>query len=249
MKKNVLYILFFTCFLVQGRESKAWLSTKISVFAGGGFAFYQGDLAQSVIPEAIEMRYAGKIGLTYRFQNKWSVRCQFGGAVFHGSDKYSSDPLKVSRGLSFTNQLIEGGFQLQLNQFTNLKTKLIHYLYCGTDLANIRVNQKQEGNAKLVQEKDYSNYQWIHPVGLGVGLMLNKRFSLVYEATFHFSYTDYLDGVSYNGDPNKLDTFFTGQVILFARIGSIRKERQGRYRMPSFYKEPYKFYQFEGPVY
>ena len=230
IKITLLFLFFGVSLFAQGR----W-----TVFGGPGYAYYQGDVAHSVIPNGQTMKISALVGASYMVFKHVGIRYHLSGSVLHGSDLYASSPDLINRGLSFKTNLLQGGFSIKINRIIGKpKTKFINYIFLGTDLAVIDV-LVTPGSKPMVPEGDYSRYQIINPFGIGLGYWFSKRYGLTYEATMHISSTDYLDGISYNGKPKGRDTYISNTVVLVARLGKLnyRKRPSGRY----------KFHQFEIP--
>lgn len=234
LQKHLFLILFsFPIFLfAQGR---------FSIYGGAGSGYYQGDLAESNIPNPLTLRASAQIGADFHIYKKIVFRYHLMGTTIYNSDEFAEDRYRVQRGLMFSTNILQGGFQIKINRiFGSNRSKIINYAFLGTDLAAIDVTVRNYGSNPMVAEGKYSTYQIINPMGVGLGYWLSIRCGLIFESTFHFSYTDYLDGISYNGSPKGKDTYVTNHLVLLVRLGKIN--RRGR---PS---SPYKFHLFDTPI-
>lgn len=65
------------------------------------------------------------------------------------------------------------------------------------------------------------------PVGAGIRIPLSQKALLGIEGTFHHAFSDYVDGVSHAGNPNKNDWYFIGQVTFSWPIGQSDRDGDG----------------------
>ena len=73
----------------------------------------------------------------------------------------------------------------------------------------------------------YSDLKPVLPVGAGVRIPLSSKALLGIEGLFHYTFTDYLDGVSNAGNPGKKDWYFIGQVSVSWPIGQSDRDHDG----------------------
>lgn len=222
--------------------SQAQFLDRFTIQGGTGLSAYQGDIG-STIPELQSIRYNAKIGFNFRVYKFFHLHYHFSGTVLHNSDLYSTEKEKLNRGIFFKTDIYQGGFHFSFNQFLNQYSKVIHYFYFGTDVAMMYVNmEKRGGRTPLVEEGSINHFQWINPVGFGLGYKVSQRVGLVYEGTFFITHTDYVDGTAFNGNPGNRDTYFNSNLMLSVKLGKIKKTRR-----PSFNSRRYKFHLFEIP--
>ena len=237
MKSIILAtFLFFglTCF--AGLE-------RFTYQGGFGLTFYQGDIGESVAT-AQALRYNIKGGFNFRLYKFLGLHYHLSYTVIHHNDQYSSDPGRLERGIFFENKLIHSGIHLSLNQFISPYTNIIHYFYIGLDAAAMQVRmEKRSGARPLVQEGEYSYFQFLGPIGLGLGYRVTQRVGIVSEFTYYVSNTDYLDGTSYNGTPKNTDSFVTYNLMATIKLGKIKRSRR-----PSFNSRRYRLHRFEIPA-
>ena len=79
-----------------------------------------------------------------------------------------------------------------------------------------------DGVSNELKDKDahfnYSNTQFSLPIGLGVKYDLTNNLNIGFEYGIRLVWTDYLDGVSQAGNPNKNDVYFSGGIVLAYRF-------------------------------
>lgn len=85
-------------------------------------------------------------------------------------------------------------------------------------------------NAEMIaldQAEDVSTFRFIIPVGAGIKMDLNPQWSLGLEYGFRISFSDYLDGVSMSGNPNKNDWYGIGGLNLNYRLSKRDSDKDG----------------------
>jgi hypothetical protein len=128
-----------------------------------------------------------------------------------GNDKYSSDPDRRNRNLSFQTNIIEGNVCLEYNIFSSEIYDFYPYIFAGAGVfhfnpyANDSMGNKTylrplstegEGLAAYPTRKEYALWQFCIPFGIGVKRKINEDFDFAVEMNFRKLYTDYLDDVS-----------------------------------------------------
>lgn len=209
---SFFYKLFFGFLLLSFSVNAKWY-----VYGGPGIAYYQGDLAESIVPQLKMIKFNGKVGVGYNFYPRWDLRFHASYGNLHGSDSYSSDQGRLLRGISFNTRVIDAGFTAKYQDFFK-KSKYINYAFIGIDYMNIGVNRSVVGTASVIQENSFSNSQFNVPVGFGLGKWLSRHWGAVFEFSYHFALTDYLDGTALSGNPKAFDSFIAAHVMLIYRF-------------------------------
>ena len=137
-------------------------------------------------------------------------------ASLSASDEYSNNAIKNARGLSFKSPITEIGINLKIRNITGKQESYIGYLFTGINYFefNPTVTRSEFATINYVPESDFSKSGFNIPFGVGFGIWLTDNFGLVWEASLHLTYTDYIDGVSSNGNPNYPDAFIDSHVKL-----------------------------------
>jgi outer membrane protein OmpA-like peptidoglycan-associated protein len=119
------------------------------------------------------------------------------------------------------------------------RRKLAPYLFLGLGAAyaNPQVNWNESGDGgnaaipteALLRDRDaqYSRMNAVLPVGAGIRIPLSQKALLGIEAAFHYTFSDYLDGVSHAGNSNRNDWYFIGQVSFSWPIGQCDRDGDG----------------------
>lgn len=188
-------------------------------FEGGlfiGMANYHGDLVDGSI-EIKESSLGYGFFTKYNFSNEFALRANFFGGVLKGTDANSDQVGRVDRGLRFETRLYEIGVTLEwflLNTFQDerginyFEDRFNPYLSLGISLVNFNpeVFENHE-NSAIPEAFTVSNYNGSVPFGVGFRYNLNKSMNVGMEMGFRTAFTDLLDGVSLNGNPDKNDWY------------------------------------------
>lgn len=189
------------------------------VFGGPGFAYYQGDVAETLLPNLKMIKFNGKLGVGYNFYKRWDLRLHGSYGNLHGSDAYTANTAKNARGITFTTRVIDAGLTLKYRDFFKKTGKVMNYAFLGFDYMNIAVNRAVSGTAAAITEGSFSSSQFNIPIGFGLGRYLSRKWALVYEFSYHFALTDYLDGTSISGNPKAFDSFIANHLMLVYSFG------------------------------
>lgn len=119
------------------------------------------------------------------------------------------------------------------------RRKMAPYLFLGMGAAHVnpQVNWNETGDggsAALPNEAyqrdrtaQHSRVKAVLPVGAGIRIPLSQKALLGIETAFHYTFSDYLDGVSQTGNPKKNDWYFIGQVSFSWPLGHSDRDRDG----------------------
>lgn len=195
------------------------LKAQFIEFGGGlGVSHYTGDLNR--YPRIGKSRIAGT-GI-YRMNLSQIVSVRFGlayGSVA-GDDQNPYDELGVQRQHAFSNSFFElsSVFEYHFIDYRsdNKRIKWSPYAFLG--IGFLRLNNPAPAY------EDFSQLQFVLPMGGGVKYILSKRLTLGIEFGVRKTYFDYLDGISDGdvtikpnyrfGNPNDDDWYFYSGVSL-----------------------------------
>lgn len=189
----------------------------------GGISGYQGDLTQgNFYPKT--WRPLGAFNLKYNINNSFIIRAGIAYTRLAGDDKYN-DNIKVrARNLNFETELMEGTLCLEYNLIEPERGFLYPYIFAGVgafkydpytyDNNNQKVflqplSTEGQGLPQYPDRKPYDLTQFCIPFGGGVKLNFSKRWDIIYEISFRYLFTDYLDDVS--------TTYINPQILLQER--------------------------------
>jgi OmpA-OmpF porin, OOP family len=120
-----------------------------------------------------------------------------------------------------------------------MKKTLSPYLFGGIGTTYSKPTVTQEAGATFpVQARDLQDdrdhvakvgnrFAAVIPVGLGLKYNMANRYTIGAEAGYRFSTSDYLDGISMAGNPNKKDGYFLANVLGSYRLGDKDTDKDG----------------------
>ena len=234
MKKltKAIYWLFFLCLSLNALKAQNY---EFGIFAGT--TNYQGDLADGIIQWS-ETQPAG--GLVFRYSpfTFTSVRFGFTTGKLFGNDATSSRPYIRERGFSFVSNVKELSMMAELHlpyygsaDYGIFKLKLSPFVFVGMGLTI--VNGQPKGPADLVpypfpefnSKKDFL----VMPIGGGIKMQVSEQIAVSGEWATRKTYSDYIDGISVNGNPKRDDWYmFGGLAITYKVDGGGENPYKGR---------------------
>lgn len=194
---------------------------QFKAFTGMGLAYYQGDLNTSSFPIADLLNNSYIFGAGYEFTQRVGISMHYSRTTLTGSDFFTNDDDRVARGLSFESPLREFGISLQILNLTGKDTRFTTYLASGINYFSFNPTVTRIANSSInyAVESGYSKSGVNIPFTLGFGYWINSNLALVWETSLHSTFTDYIDGISSNGNPNYKDAYVDSHVMLVFRFG------------------------------
>ena len=181
----------------KGAELGGWLGT----------SFYFGDLNTSY--SLRDLRPAAGIIGRYNFNTRLALKFSVNYGSIRAADANSSNPFERSRNLSFRSNILDGSFQFEFNFFSYVHGSRDNwytpYVFMGPSFFHFKPKAKYEGRWVDLQElgtegqfrgEEYESIQPAINYGIGFKMDLNYAWSLNFELSGRFLYTDYLDDVS-----------------------------------------------------
>jgi opacity protein-like surface antigen len=222
--KNLMTISFMALLPIFAASQSKW--------EGGlnlGLMTYGGDLVQPAFTLK-ESKFAAGLFARRELSNLFNARLNFLFGKIAGSDN-NYDEL-VQRNISFESPVMEfaliGEYEfLGKMRLTgdSLHRPFSPYLFLGAGMSIINpdtdFSKVPPGSAAAADQDDhasFSNTQFVMPLGLGLKYGLNSQVSIGLEYGIRLVWTDYLDGVSQAGNPDKNDVYFAGGLTLAYRF-------------------------------
>jgi hypothetical protein len=206
---KILFLLTAPLFLRAQQEQKV----DVGIF--GGFANYQGDLVEDPIVLS-ETRLSYGAFVRYHLSNNIKVRGNIFFGFISGDDQNASEGFK-SRGWSFESNLLElslMGEYHPIGRSRQSETGLFRnhispYVALGAGLAffDPKVTVTKTEHDGFFPESGASTNSITFPFALGVRADVHEHLSLGFEWGWRFTFNDYLDGVSVNGNPDRNDLY------------------------------------------
>ncbi|HFA47688.1 MAG TPA: hypothetical protein ENJ95_01575 [Bacteroidetes bacterium] len=190
-----------------------------------GTTTYQGDLAENDI-EFNELNFAFGGFLRYHFGYHFKMRGNLIYGKITGTDLNAKGSLH-ERGWGFNSQIVEMSLLMEYHKFGRKRINEVGlfwrqvspYLAAGLGVANFDPNIERANVAAYpgnFPEIGAKSSTLTLPVIVGVQFDLNEHWIISVEAGSRFTFNDYLDGVSKNGNPDKNDLFiFTGVSLSY----------------------------------
>lgn len=164
----------------------------------------------------------------YKLNPSIFVKGSLGWYRISGADKFSTNPARVGRNLSFRNDIIEASAVGQymfydiadLGRSYRYRNDFKAYVFTG--VAGFYHNPKAEYNGEWVAlqplhtegqgivagaPKAYGKFQFAVPAGVGFFFTISKTYRIGWELNWRTTFTDYLDDVStVYADPSLLES-------------------------------------------
>lgn len=215
MKKILLLIaIVFTNTLFAGWDDSY-------VFVGVGQSYYLGDLNSNALPSGNTLNISYKAGFGYDIHPKVGIAFHYTNGGLNGSDLFDANEDRAARGLSFSSPYSDFGVNLKVKNLLWSKKRLITYLSVGVNYFtfNPTVTRAPEASLSYLPEVDFAKSGFNIPYGAGIGYWINSNIALVWETHIHKSFTDFIDGVSRNANPNFNDGFVDSHILLRFTFG------------------------------
>lgn len=200
-----------------------------------GISNYQGDLVAETIPLFKEGNISGGVMSRYVFTYSLAVRTNLMFGKITGDDYNYVEPYRRERGAKFSSSIFElsaVGEWEPLGQLRYLSRgrgfrKLVSpYLFAGlgfgftnpkTDFSRVE-DEGLKDEVERDQNARYFKTRIVTPIGVGIKLDLSEYWVASVEFGMRYPFTDYLDGVSFSGNPDKKDWYQFSGISIFKRF-------------------------------
>ncbi len=213
----------------MGLFAPFFLSAQIEVIPVAGAINYAGDMAE-VLVNPLETHFAGGIGLRYHLNKAFALRPQVIAGKISGDDRHSTRNFR--RHLSFEAPLFEALLFLDFNLFhpqsqirygRTTEPRMNLYLAGGGGftLADAKVNTE---NAPLdafpttIPEPEDKAFFTTVAGSVILDYRLTDRTRLGGQFGMRYVFSDYLDGLSVNGNPEFNDWYIFAGLSLAIKI-------------------------------
>jgi OmpA-OmpF porin, OOP family len=212
-----------------------------------GINQYFGDMHCSQ-PYSSQNSFMGGVFARKHINDFFSIRPQVMVGRLAGRDQDQPDARWDYRRLSFKSSpfveavVLGEYYPFRERRFTCdgfMKKTLSPYLFGGIGTTYSKPTVTQEAGATFpVQARDLADdrahvaktgnrFAAVVPVGLGLKYNAASRFTIGAEAGYRFSTSDYLDGISMAGNPNKKDGYFLANLLGSYRLGDKDADKDG----------------------
>jgi len=190
-----------------------------------GFANHSGDIAQQDI-ELSQSRPAFGAFARYHVSESFILKGQFNAGRIYGDDKHSDDrgprQFRVKGPLFELSAVLEyAPLNFGFESTSGSQFYFFPYLFAGLGGAYVRPKVEYYGPPEGVttyiktpfpEEEKAQRTLLCTPIGGGLRVNINRRVTLGIEGGWRPVYSDLLDGVSKNGNPEANDWYYFGGV-------------------------------------
>lgn len=215
--RNLLVLFFLTTCISLNAQN-----VELGVFTG--FANYQGDLAEDPVEIGETSLSVGAFG-RYHVSSRFKIK----GSVYYGlitGNDANSTGMRKNRGWSFESNLLEVGVQGEFHPLGRdrygmggvFKASVSPYVATGIGVVNVssEVTVTNPADAGKFPEANTKSTSASVPFLIGVRLDAYESISLGFEWGWRATFSDYLDGVKKNGNPDKNDWYlFIGASLAY----------------------------------
>jgi hypothetical protein len=217
MSKTLAFCISFLCF------SQVVFSQNFEVGLTLGLTAYNGDI--DVVAKNVGSAIQPAVGLLgkYRLSNKLLLRGQILQSKLSASEKNHPTAWRQERGLSFVSPLTEISALLEYevvnkNRFTGFTFGGVGISYFNPK-TDFNLPNKYIDDVNPDAQANYKKHTLTIPLGIGLKYSLPHDFFLSAEAGYRFVFTDYLDGISKVGNPNRKDAYYYTGLTLTKAFG------------------------------
>jgi OOP family OmpA-OmpF porin len=209
----------------------------------GGTSFYGGDLAENNLTVLRETNAAVGLLVRYRPHTLLSTRATFTLGSLSGNDRnYTNNDYRQARGFTFTTTFQEYSLALEWDILGRRRARqqkdfgVWPYLFVGgayttysqkTDFSKTILNQEL---GKLIvddTEATMPDALVTVPFGIGTQIDINPQFHIGLELGYRPGVTDFLDGVSFSGNPDDNDWYGIFLTQFVYRFTPLDRDRDG----------------------
>ena len=203
-----------------------------------GLTSYNGDVDIDAKNLFSSMRPAVGIVGKYRLSNSFLLRAQALRGKLIGSEKTHSEEWRRDRGFSFETKITELSAVLEYDFMKRGRFNVFGFAGAGATFFNPKTDYALPNPYILtdVTVDNNTNYKTVTatiPMGLGVKYAMNRDFILSFEIGYRKVFTDYLDGISIIGNPNRKDAYFISALTLTKAFGGGKSAANRNFRMGS----------------
>ncbi len=200
--------------LLVGINAGSFAQSRLGLFIGGGVTWYYGDMNDRLLthPKLFDSYFNG--GLLYRLSPHFDIVANYINGEIVGADSLAIQEFNIKRDLHFQSKIWEVSLRADYKPFIRQTGKKIRlftpYVFAG--IGYFHHNPQAVKNGQLIDlqplgtegqyidggnyPKPYKLYQLSVPLGIGIETKLSRAFSIRFEISNHFTFTDYLDDVS-----------------------------------------------------
>lgn len=200
---------------------------KLGVFIGGGTMWYAGDLQETFFAHPQSLRWTANAGLHWQITRRWGLQLNYTVGEIVGNDAFAASPSRRARGFAFQTFVHEIGLRGTFDILPNDKWKVLPYIIAGVGALNFNPGVVEtESRPQSLEPVESPNWTLAIPSGIGAKWQINCQWALKGEVLYHWTISDYLDGVSERGNPKWDDGLWdvnVGVIYFFTGCGRGKK--------------------------
>jgi hypothetical protein len=234
MKK--LHIIFSTlllvCFITYFSNAQIELGLQAGRNSMGGDAICKEHTGGTIFTNT-----GGALGLYARYlfdSTRFGARLQYAYIPLSFDErKFPSNTVHSLRGLDGKNKASELSLDLAWNILP--RKRFTPYIFggLGLQLSNYQINWPSllkfdpSLSSRIAEDQKASKINFIVPVGLGLRYKITEQLSLNAESSIRPPFSDYYDGISKAGNPNKDDWYGYGMAGLILKLKPADRDKDG----------------------
>lgn len=235
-----IYLVVLSLFVFQ---LWTFAQPKWELNAFGGFSNYLGDLVDTPFPYPHTMMPAYGIGVSFLPKPTFAFEFNASMVNFTGDDENIGGKIFTRRSFRFTSRAAElsintrweplGAQRYQL--YGNFSGMISPYIFAGAGIlfvdAHPDFSQSKSDNYFEGINEDMKNNApttaFAIPVGGGLRFDFRENFAIDLRLGVRAAFTDYLDGISFAGNPEANDWYMTGGLNFVFRLGDKDSDKDG----------------------
>lgn len=234
LKTAAFVILSFAGLLPAAAQS----GYKWMIGVNAGTMIYQGDLTPFTFGSYKTPAFMFGISAAKIMNPYFALRVNAVFSKLKGDDAAYKKPVwRQYRAFSFITPVTEFNAQLLWSPYGNNShetgQRITPYFFGGAGVSFVNISRdysrldssafgfsaKQQSGLRIDSARNLPRTLFVLPVGAGLSYYLGNRWSLNYELTFRYTFTDYLDGFSYSVNSGSKDYYHTHSLGLVYRFG------------------------------
>lgn len=215
---------FVACSFINSLRAQS-LVPKHEIGFSAGMFIYQGDLTPEKAGAFKSPGFAFNLFYNRLLSRSFSLRTNLAHGKLTADDgNYKTPEWRKERGFRFGARVTEISEQLVWNILGNNygeRKTISPYIFAGVGLSSLRITRDWKnlnydyfaGEPRLPDGLAEDSAHTLPgtiavlPVGLGIRYPITDKLSIMAEASYRFTFTDYIDGFSKSSNPNKNDYY------------------------------------------
>lgn len=217
MPKSLVFIALLTL-------AAHTLTAQIEIGLTGGLTLYKGDIDVPNQKAFSSTRPAFGLVAKYHLSENFILRGQFLHGKIHASEKNHNEIWRKQRGFAFTSKINEVAVLLEWYFLQQGNWRVYAFGGPGATFFNPQTDYNEPNpyvftDVNRDAKASYKKVTLSLPAGIGVQYQLPRDFNLSLDIGYRKTFTDYLDGISILGNPNRPDGYFFAGFTLTKSFG------------------------------